>query len=462
MPIKIFDSLRGEVVDFVPLNKGEVTFYVCGPTVYDLPHLGHGRSAVVFDVIRKYFLFRGFNVQFVSNYTDIDDKMIARAEAEYLSVDELAARIIPEYQADYEKLGIMKPDIQPKATEYIDQIVDFIGKLEQKGMIYVIKNDGVYFDIKRFKAYGCLSKQKLEDLMMGARVKLKEAKRNPNDFALWKFQKEGEPFWCSPWGDGRPGWHIECSAMSWANLGESFDIHGGGLDLKFPHHECEIAQSKGVFGDNSFAKYWVHNGFITINKEKMSKSLGNFFTLREIFKKYSPQVVRFFFLQTHYRSPIDFSDHLLEQAASGLRRIHDFIRNLKAYKPDTKKEINLVEWNEDDSFFSGMDNDFNLSETLSLLFDLIKMVNKMMDEGELNDFSKTTLLSFLEKIDSVLGIIFPMEEIELSGEQKNLLRERELARAEKNWSRSDEIRDELFMDGIVLEDTKEGTIWKKV
>ncbi|MEK7547952.1 MAG: cysteine--tRNA ligase, partial [Patescibacteria group bacterium] len=303
--MKIFDTKSGKKVEFIPLKKGEIGMYVCGPTVYDTAHLGHGRSAVSFDVIRRYFIYKGYKVNYVSNYTDIDDKMINRAKDERIEVSELAARVIPIYEKDYAALGVMKPDVQPRATEYIKEMVKLIEKLDSKGYVYVL-DDGVYFDVTKFADYGKFSGQALSELQMGARVEVKETKRNPQDFVLWKFKKEGEPSWEGPkiagqlGQQGRPGWHIECSAMSYKNLGESFDIHGGGLDLKFPHHECEVAQSVACFGGGTFAKYWLHNGFINIDNEKMSKSLGNFFTLKEIFEKYDPQVVRFMFLQTHY------------------------------------------------------------------------------------------------------------------------------------------------------------------
>jgi cysteinyl-tRNA synthetase len=326
--MKIFNSKSGKKEIFESIENDKVGIYVCGPTVYDSPHLGHGRSAVSFDVIRRYFLYKGYSVKFVSNYTDVDDKMINRANEEGVSIKELADRVIVEYQKDYEDLGIMPPDVQPKATDHIEEVIDIVSRLESEGVTYMLE-DGVYFDVSKYPDYGKFSSQNIEDLQMGARVEVKEAKRNPQDFVLWKLKKEGEPFWASPWGDGRPGWHIECSAMSFRHLGEKFDIHGGGLDLKFPHHECEVAQSLSCFGEESFARYWMHNGFIQVDNEKMSKSLGNFFSLKDIFKKYDPKVVRFMFLQTHYRNPINFSDVLLEQAGAGLDRLHGFVRSLR-------------------------------------------------------------------------------------------------------------------------------------
>ncbi|MEK7145652.1 MAG: cysteine--tRNA ligase, partial [Patescibacteria group bacterium] len=322
--IQIYDSYSGEKK---PLNKEpgeELKIYVCGPTVYDHPHLGHGRSAVAFDLIRRFFIYSGYRVTYVSNYTDIDDKMIDRAEKEGISVSELAEKIIPEYEKDYDLLGIQTPDHSPRATEkkYIEEMISLIQKLDKKGHTYALA-DGFYFDISSFPDYGKLSHQKLEELMAGSRVEERTDKKNHQDFVLWKLKKEGEPFWASPWGDGRPGWHIECSAMSKVLLGETFDIHGGGLDLKFPHHEGEIAQSSGASG-KALAHFWMHNGFVTVDKEKMSKSLGNFFTLKDVFKKFHPRVVRFFLISTHYRSPIEFSEELLEQAKSTLKSLDEF------------------------------------------------------------------------------------------------------------------------------------------
>ncbi len=449
--LKIKNTLSGKKEVFEPIEPGKVSMYVCGPTVYDYGHLGHGRSAVCFDVVRKYLIYKGFSVRFVSNYTDIDDKMINRAREDGITVPELADKIIPTYKEDYSALGVMPSDASPRATEYISGMIELLEKMEKAGVIYVIDGDGVYFDISLAPTYGKLSGQKLEDLKVGARVAENTGKKNPYDFCVWKFKKEGEPSWPSPWGEGRPGWHLECSVMSWKLLGEKFDIHGGGADLQFPHHECEIAQSESVFGQGAFAKYWIHNGFITINKEKMSKSLGNFFTIRDVLKKYSGQVIRFMFLQKHYSSPIEFSDELLEQSKAGLARVQDFVRNLKA--SNGVKDF-------DASFYSNqfeefMDNDFDTSGALSVLFDLIK------DVGFNSEYKKDDVLALLEKLDSVLGIIFA-EEASVDSEVEALIKEREGARKTKNFKRSDEIRDLLKEKGIILEDGPNGTIWKKV
>lgn len=462
--MKIFDSYRGEITDFITLKKDEVSIYVCGPTVYDLPHLGHGRSAVVFDVLRKFFIFQGKKVKFVSNYTDIDDKMINRAREYKITVSALAEKIIPEYKLDYGRLNIMPPDMQPCATSYIKEIIELVEKLEAKGYVYTIDDDGVYFDVKKFEKYGNLSKQNLEDLKIGARVKLTDGKKNPYDFALWKFKKaEEEPSWESKWGEGRPGWHIECSAMSFSCLGEEFDIHGGGLDLKFPHHECEIAQSQGVFGENKFAKYWVHNGFITIDSEKMSKSLGNFFTLREIFQKFDPLAVRLMFLQTHYRSPIDFSDELLVQSSNALNRIHDFVRKIKQLEgkdAETGPDLKFLEKIRED-FVSALENDLNLPEALASLFELIKKGNSLITEEKMNLDSAKKIEGLLKEFDSILGVIF-YEEEKLSNEEEKLISEREAARKNKEWEKADKLRSKLMEFGIVVEDSAVGTSWKRI
>jgi cysteinyl-tRNA synthetase len=460
MTIKIYNTRKKKKEEFVPVKDGQVSMYVCGPTVYDLGHLGHGRSAVAFDIIRKYFEYKNYKVKFVSNYTDIDDKMINRAKEEGISVQDLADRIIPEYEKDYGALGIKKPDVQPKATEHIKEIIEIIKKLETDGFTYVLE-DGVYYDVSKFGDYGKLSGQNLEDLKMGARVEVNEAKRHPYDFVLWKFKKEGEPFWASPWGEGRPGWHIECSAMTWKHLGEKFDIHGGGLDLTFPHHECEVAQSKGAFGKDAFAKYWMHNGFIQVDNEKMSKSLGNFFTLRDIFKKYDPQVVRFMFLQTHYRNPINFSDKLLEQSKAGLERLHDFIKKLRTGYEKLPKDGSL-DRNLKNSFDEFMDNDFDTAGALSVVFDLVKLVNTLRVENNLTQKDVDEAEKFLKETDQVLGIIYTSKEESINSNVEDLISKREEARKAKDFKKSDEIRDHLKTQGIELEDTPHGTIWKKV
>jgi cysteinyl-tRNA synthetase len=468
--MKIKDTHAGKKVDFEPLEEGKVSMYVCGPTVYDRAHLGHGRSAVCFDVMRRYFLYRGFDVRFVSNYTDIDDKMINRAREEGISVPELAAKVIPQYEEDYAALGIMPSDEAPKATEFIDEMIEFVGKMDEAGVTYPIDGDGVYFDVEKAHKYGKLSGQKLEELKIGARVAENEAKRNPYDFVVWKFAKEGEPKWSAPFGDGRPGWHLECSAMSWKILGEKFDIHGGGADLMFPHHECEIAQTEAVFGEGSFAKYWIHNGFITMNKEKMSKSLGNFFTLQDLLKKYDGKVLRLMFLQTHYSNPIEFSEDLLEQTKAGLDRIHDLVRKLKfdyeeledgeAGEPHEAiygKEIEILEG----EFVRHMDDDFNTSGALSVLAKIVDLGFEAEGRDVKTKRFVDAIVGFLKKMDEVLGVIF-VDEVSLDGEVEVLIKAREEARKSKDFEASDKIRNDLLKKGIELEDTPNGTIWKKV
>ncbi len=456
--MKIFNSKSAKKEVFEPLKAGHVGFYVCGPTVYDSPHLGHGRSAVSFDVIRRYFLYRGYSVKFVSNYTDVDDKMINRAKEENTTVSELADRVILEYEKTYQALGVIPADVQPKATEHILEMIEIISVLESKGFVYLLE-DGVYFDVSKYEDYGKFSYQNIEDLQFGARVEVNDKKRNPQDFVLWKFKKEGEPFWESPWGDGRPGWHIECSAMSFSHLGEKFDIHGGGLDLKFPHHECEVAQSLSCFGKDSFARYWIHNGFIQIDNQKISKSLGNFFTLKDIFKKYDPKVVRFMFLQTHYRNPINFSDVLLDQAFAGLQRLHDFARSLEVF--DDFGEGVFVGIDEfEEKFCNFMDNDFDTAGALGVVFEFVKEVNSFRVKSGLSKESVEEIISFLRAVDKVFAFIFP-EEVSIDDEVLKKIQEREEARKSKDFQRSDEIRDELLEIGIILEDTPSGTLWKK-
>lgn len=459
--IKVYNTLSGQKEEFKPLKEGEVTFYLCGPTVYDSAHLGHGRSATAFDVIRRYLIYKGYNVKYVSNYTDIDDKMINRANEAGISVKELSEKVIPMYERDYGMLKIMDPDVKPKATDYINHIIELIKKLDDAEAIYELE-DGIYFDISKFPEYGKLSNQKLDELQMGARVEVNEAKKNPQDFALWKKEKPGEPSWDSPWGKGRPGWHIECSAMSTSILGNTIDIHAGGADLTFPHHECEIAQSETAT-KQIFAKYWLHNGFININEEKMSKSLGNFITLKNLLDQYSGEIIRFLYLQTHYRSPINFTDALLEQSKMSLQRIHDFVNSIKRIKDSGKlhDEIKEATANAKQKFETGMNNDFETPDGLAALFEFIKEINILKDKIDLNDSDRDEILDFITDIDKVFVVLMPKEAEELPDNIQKLIEERETARANKEWEKSDKIRGELLNQGIVLEDTAQGTIWKK-
>ncbi len=459
--ISIYNTLYRTKEVFAPIKKKKVGMYLCGPTVYDNAHLGHGRSAVAFDIIRRYFIYKGYDVHFVSNYTDIDDKMINRAFEKKIQVSELAEIVIPHYIKDYSNLNVLPATKHPKATNYIPQIIELINQLEEKGATYELE-DGIYFDIKAFPSYGKLSNQNIEDLQMGARVEVNKEKKNPQDFALWKKEKPGEPSWDSPWGKGRPGWHIECSAMSMDILGETFDIHAGGADLIFPHHDCEIAQSECAT-NKPFAHYWMHNGFININKEKMSKSLGNFITLKDLFKEYPGSVIRFLYLQTHYRSPINFSSDLLEQSVNTLQRIHDFVRTMQNIEksgtlhPLVKKEIDQFRT----TFEDRMDDDFDTPEALAALFEFIKAIYVLNDKSPLSINDAKEILQILQSIDEVFAVIFEGNKETLSKELMELIEEREKAREEKNWEKSDKIRDMLKKKGIVVEDTPQGTVWKR-
>lgn len=461
MTLRVYNSLGREKVDFVPRVDGEVSMYVCGPTVYDNAHLGHGRSAVAFDVVRRYLVYKGYKMKYVSNYTDIDDKMIKRAAEEGITVPELAEKIIPEYASDYGALQVLTPDVQPLATEYVAEMIEMVGMLIEKGIAYVIDGDGVYYDVSKFEEYGKLSGNKLEDLETGKRIAVAEGKKNDQDFVLWKFKKEGEPSWEAEFGDGRPGWHIECSAMTYKCLGKGFDIHGGGLDLTFPHHECEIAQTEGCFGEDTFAKYWMHNGFITIDDVKMSKSLGNFFTLKEIFEKYDPLVVRFMFLQTHYRNPVNFSDVLLDQAAAGLKRLRgvkESLLDIDSKFGDSIGEFKVFV----ERFEEAMDNDFDTSGALGVVFDFVKEVNRKIEAGGCDTGAA---LSALKKFDEVLAVIFSdMNDMDddFTAKVDQLLTARDAARNDKDYGRADAIRDELLGMGVEILDSADGTKWRKL
>lgn len=460
--MKIYNTLSRKQENFIPLVDGHVSMYVCGPTVYDMGHIGHGRAAVTFDIMRRFFIYKGFQVTFVSNFTDIDDKMIKRAGEMGISVPELAERIIPEYLADFGALGVLPADLNPKATEYIEPMIELIDLLDKKEFTYVIPGDGVYFDVTHFSDYGKLSGQKLDELIAGARVETNVGKRNPQDFVLWKFEKPGEPAWDSPWGRGRPGWHIECSAMTWKTLGKTFDIHGGGQDLIFPHHECEIAQSESALG-TQFARYWIHNGFITINQEKMSKSLGNFFTIRDVLKKYSGRVIRFMYLQTHYHSPIDFSDALLDQAKNTLERVDAFTARMRSYEQFGVTSVSLDELcsGTQDAFDKALENDFCTPDALAAVFECIKNMNKLLDEGTVADDDIEKVMALLRGIDRVLGVLF-VELEELDEDIFTLIGEREEARKRKDFGESDRLRSVLKEKGFVIEDTPKGPVWKRL
>jgi len=462
--IKIYNSFSKKTEGFIPLKENEVSIYLCGVTVYNIPHIGNARGAICFDIIRRYFEYLGFKVKFVSNYTDIDDKMINKAKELGISVKQLADTIIPIAQKYYEMLNIENPDFRPKATEYIKEIIELISKLNEKGYTYVL-SDGVYFDVSKFKDYGKLSGQLLDELQSGARVDVNDEKKSPLDFVLWKLKKEGEPFWESPWGEGRPGWHIECSAMSSAILGETFDIHCGGLDLKFPHHECEIAQSQAVYGSNSFARFWLHNGFLNMNNEKMSKSIGNIVNLEDIMEKIDPLLIRFVFIQTHYRNPLNFSYELIEQAKPALEKIRNFVNNLNnisVYSSDNilvEKFIQKAKKHFEDS----MNNDFDVSGAFAALFNFISDINPLLSGNLISKSDVLKVLDFLKDLDKVFAVIFVQNKYDFSSEEKELIEKYKTEKINKNFAVSDNLRKELLEKyKIKIEDHKDGIRFMKV
>ncbi|MBQ6737542.1 MAG: cysteine--tRNA ligase [Synergistaceae bacterium] len=474
MSLVLFNDLTRKKEKFIPIKEGHVSFYSCGPTVYDYFHVGNARPFIVFDVLRRWLEHSGYKVTFVQNFTDIDDKMIHRAHKENITVKELAEKFISEYNKDAEALGIRKPDVSPRATEHIPEIINTIEKIIANGHAYVSEGD-VYFDIQSWPKYGSLCKQNLEDLEAGARVDPTENKKDPLDFALWKAEKPGEPSWESPWGKGRPGWHIECSAMSSKYLGENIDIHSGGVDLMFPHHENEAAQSEAASNNGKpFVNYWLHNGFLLIDSEKMSKSLGNFLTARAAIEKYPPLALRFFMLSAHYRSPINFTPEGLEQAAAGVMRLRnckidlDFAshtrKNNKSDFDINKFESELNEL--DKKFAEAMDDDFNTAAAMGILFDVVYLINTSLKEHEFlpEEFFESSLKA-LNTYDEILGVIgsddSESENDDESKEIEKLISERTEARKNKNFARSDEIRNLLKARGIVLEDTPQGTKWKR-
>ena len=442
--------------------------YVCGVTVYDSCHVGHARSLLTFDVIYRYLCFLGYQVAFVRNFTDLDDKIIQRAKEQGTTSEAIATRYIREFSQDSAALGLLPPTNEPKATEHIPEIISLIRRLEEKGMAYRIDGD-VFFPVERFPGYGKLSRRKIEELEAGARVEVDERKRSPMDFALWKASKEGEPFWESPWGEGRPGWHVECSAMSTKYLGQPFDIHGGGRDLVFPHHENEIAQSEGAF-DCPFARYWIHNGFLNINQEKMSKSLGNIYTIREILERYEAATLRYYFLGSHYRSPIDFFDQGLEDAEKSMERIYETMDRLDRLVPSNGGTI--PDEAVLDEFRREMDEDFNTPRALAFIFDEIHALNRRLDEGKTAGLSARVLA--MKSAGEVLGLFQEKAELFLRRKRERwmrnhglsaqaieeLIQRRDRARSAKQWQEADRIRAELQERGITLEDTPGGTIWK--
>jgi cysteinyl-tRNA synthetase len=465
MTIRVYNTLTRKKEDFMPLRDNKVGIYACGPTVYDYFHIGNARVFIVFDVIRRYLRYRGYDVTFVQNFTDIDDKMINRAKELGITVAELADRFIEAYFEDAGALGIEKADVHPKATEHIPGMIAQIQQLMDKGLAYAAEGD-VYFRTAAFPGYGSLSNQPLEELVAGARVEVDERKKDPLDFALWKKQKPGEPAWDSPWGKGRPGWHIECSVMSMQYLGETIDIHGGGPDLVFPHHENEKAQGEGATG-KPFARYWLHAGYLNINQEKMSKSLGNFMMVRDLRQKYDPQAVRFFMLSAHYRNPVNFSPDLLEQAQSGLERLNNAVYNLRdilsKLAPDGAGAAELPEKVAvcRQRFIAAMDDDFNTAEALAVLFELARDTNIYLQEAALSRAVLEKTLAFFEETGGVLGFFADKDKGSLDARVEELIAGREEARRRKDWVAADAIRDELQSKGIVLEDTPQGVRWRR-
>jgi cysteinyl-tRNA synthetase len=464
MPIQIYNTLTRKKEEFVPIEPGKVKMYVCGPTVYNYIHIGNARPAIVFDTVRRYFEFRGYDVQFVSNFTDVDDKLIKAAKELGEDVPKMAERFINAYFEDISALGCKKADVHPRVTENMDIIIEFISALIEKGYAYESCGD-VYFRTRKFDGYGKLSHQSIDELRAGARIEVGEKKQDPLDFALWKAAKEGEISWDSPWGKGRPGWHIECSAMVKKYLGDTIDIHAGGQDLTFPHHENEIAQSEAYTG-KTFARYWMHNGYINIDNEKMSKSLGNFVLVHDIIKKHDPQVLRFFMLSVHYRNPINYSEELLENTKAGLERIKTSYQNLKHRKnASTDLTENNQEWLNKikslrEQFIREMDDDFNTANGISVLFDLSKEANYYLMEKNTSQEVIDAFMKEFEDLFSVLGITLEKEEL-LDEEIEALIEQRIQARKNRDFKLADQIRDQLKDMNIILEDTPQGTRWKR-
>jgi len=459
MSLQVYNSLSRRKEPFKPLQEGKVGMYVCGVTVYDHCHVGHARVMVVFDVVYRWLMQLGYQVNYVRNFTDVDDKIIKRANESGIEPAELTEAMIQAFYRDMDALNCLRPTHEPRATMHMDEMVAMIGQLVDRGYAYVADSGDVLYSVRKFGEYGQLSGKNIDDLEAGSRVDVDESKHDPLDFVLWKQAKPGEPAWESPWGKGRPGWHIECSAMSCGHLGETFDIHGGGMDLKFPHHENEIAQARAANG-GGFARYWLHNGFVNINEEKMSKSLGNFFTIDEVLKKYHPEVLRMFILGTHYRSPLDFSDQALDAAKAGLDRLYETRRRL-----DQAGLLMDAEQSEIPGLFSdAMNDDFNTSEALAELFQSCKEINRRLDAGE----SVVEQVNAFAAITGLLGIVqqdatgwFHGAGVDAAWVEA-MITERNDARKSRDFARADAIRDELAAKGIVLEDGANGTGWKQV
>lgn len=465
--MKLYNTLTRTKEEFVPIEEGKVNMYVCGPTVYNFFHIGNARPFIIFDTFRRYLEYRGYDVKYIQNFTDVDDKIIKRGNEEGITPEQVADKYIDEYFKDADGLGIKRATVHPRVTDNISEIIEFIKELEEKGYAYAV-NGEVYFDTQKFEGYGKLSKQNQEDLEAGARIEVNSQKRHPMDFVLWKPRKEGEPGWESPWSVGRPGWHIECSVMSKRYLGDTIDIHAGGQDLAFPHHENEIAQSEARSG-KTFSNYWIHNGYININNEKMSKSKGNFFTVRDIADKYDLEVVRFFMLSAHYRNPVNFSDEMLSQSKAGLERLYNTkekleftLSNLKVtdMKDDEKslsEELNSFR----EKFIAAMDDDINTADAISVIFELARFINTNVNEESSIEFAKKCLAEFGE-LTNVLNIVNKKQEEVLDADIEKLIQDRVDAKKNKDFALADEIRNKLLEMGIVLEDTRQGTKWKRV
>jgi cysteine--tRNA ligase len=471
LKLKIYNTLSKREEEFVPLEEGKVKIYVCGPTVYNLIHIGNARPMIFFDTVRRYFIYKGYQVNFVSNFTDVDDKIINRAIEEKVSADEISEKYIAECKKDMEGMNILPADTHPQATKEIAGMIDMIKELIDKGHAYVSNDGTVYFRVKSFPEYGKLSHKNIDELQSGLRelkVSGENDKEASYDFVLWKPKKEGEPYWESPWSDGRPGWHIECSVMSKRYLGEQIDIHGGGEDLVFPHHENEIAQSEACSGKH-FAKYWMHNAFLNIDNKKMSKSEGNFFTVRDISKMYDLQVLRFFMLNAHYRSPLNFSAELMDSAKNSLDRILNAFEKLRDFEKkalgENMTEAERVDFHEiilsKQKFEASMDDDFNTADAIAAVFEIVRVSNSTVNEESTLSYIKH-ILSVLSKLCDVLGIKTKRKEVILDEDIEKLILSRTKARKNKDFKRADEIRNELLEMGIVLEDTREGVKWKRV
>lgn len=467
--MRVYNTMTRQKEEFIPLEPGKVKMYVCGPTVYNYIHLGNARPFTVFDALRRYFEYRGYEVTYIQNFTDVDDKIIKRSHEEGISPEEVSRKYIEEYFVDCDGLGIKRANVHPQVTDNIEEIIKFIQTLVDKGFAYESEGD-VLFRTRKFDEYGKLSHQNIEELELGARIDVDDKKEDPLDFVLWKAKKEGEPGWTSPWGEGRPGWHIECSVMSRRYLGNTLDIHAGGQDLQFPHHENEIAQSECA-NDATFARYWMHNGYINVDGEKMSKSLGNFFTVRDISKVYDLGLVRFFLLSTHYRNPVNFSDTILEQAKAGLERLTnardraEFILNNQTVEGISAEEKELIPTIESfrDKFIEAMDDDLNTADAISTIFELAKFMNTNVAETSSKEFIKFNLDMFYE-LTNVLNIAQKSDDLdeELVKKVEDLIEKRTEAKKAKDFALADKIRDELTSMGISIEDTRQGVKWKKM